>query len=124
GGRSLMSRVVPHIIFEQGAAGRWTARWLPIADPGVAPSSGHSPADAWLGASLGSGCAGMSRASTCSSFKTHHMIPAMSRPANPYDNASCESFLSGAATLQFFQPAEDGESEGAKSAKKNNRTIG
>jgi len=23
----------------------------------------------------------------------HHMIPNMSRPANPYDNASCESFL-------------------------------
>ena len=23
----------------------------------------------------------------------HHMIPSMSRPANPYDNASCESFL-------------------------------
>jgi transposase InsO family protein len=22
----------------------------------------------------------------------HHMIPSMSRPANPYDNASCESF--------------------------------
>ena len=23
----------------------------------------------------------------------HQMIPSMSRPANPYDNASCESFL-------------------------------
>ena len=23
----------------------------------------------------------------------HHLIPSMSRPANPYDNASCESFL-------------------------------
>jgi transposase InsO family protein len=23
----------------------------------------------------------------------HGMIPSMSRPANPYDNASCESFL-------------------------------
>ena len=23
----------------------------------------------------------------------HQMIPRMSRPANPYDNASCESFL-------------------------------
>jgi putative transposase len=23
----------------------------------------------------------------------HHMIPSMSRPANPYDNASCESFV-------------------------------
>jgi hypothetical protein len=105
----------------------------------------------------------------------------MSRPANPYDNASCERAMktlkreesdantyrdldhlrahlaafieqyynrarlhsalgyrppeefehavapvnpSGAATIQFFQPAEDAESEGAKSMKKNNRTIG
>jgi len=23
----------------------------------------------------------------------HGMIPSMSRPANPYDNASCESFM-------------------------------
>jgi len=26
-------------------------------------------------------------------LQKHHMIPSMSRPANPYDNASCESFL-------------------------------
>jgi transposase InsO family protein len=26
-------------------------------------------------------------------LQQHHMIPSMSRPANPYDNASCESFL-------------------------------
>lgn len=26
-------------------------------------------------------------------LKQHQMIPSMSRPANPYDNASCESFL-------------------------------
>jgi len=26
-------------------------------------------------------------------LRTHHMIPSMSRPANPYDNASCESFM-------------------------------
>ena len=26
-------------------------------------------------------------------LQDHHMIPSMSRPANPYDNASCESFL-------------------------------
>ncbi|MBI5344607.1 MAG: hypothetical protein HZB83_04615 [Deltaproteobacteria bacterium] len=25
--------------------------------------------------------------------KEHRMIPSMSRPANPYDNASCESFM-------------------------------
>lgn len=109
------------------------------------------------------------------------MIPSMSRPSNPCDNASCESFMkmlkreevyantyrdlghlrknieifieqyynrtrlhsalgyrpaeefeqvvapvnrSGAATLQFFQPAEGAESEGAKSVKKNIRPIG
>jgi putative transposase len=26
-------------------------------------------------------------------LRTHHMVPSMSRPANPYDNASCESFM-------------------------------
>ena len=26
-------------------------------------------------------------------LQEHHMIPSMSRPANPYDNASCESFM-------------------------------
>jgi len=28
----------------------------------------------------------------------HRMIPSMSRPANPYDNASCESFYEDAQT--------------------------
>ena len=26
-------------------------------------------------------------------LRKHEMIPSMSRPANPYDNASCESFM-------------------------------
>jgi putative transposase len=26
-------------------------------------------------------------------LRAHHMIPSMSRLANPYDNASCESFM-------------------------------
>ena len=26
-------------------------------------------------------------------LRTHHMIPSMSRPANPYDNASCERVM-------------------------------
>jgi transposase InsO family protein len=26
-------------------------------------------------------------------LEKHGMVPSMSRPANPYDNASCESFL-------------------------------
>ena len=26
-------------------------------------------------------------------LEQHRMIPSMSRPANPYDNASCESFI-------------------------------
>lgn len=26
-------------------------------------------------------------------LEAHHMVPSMSRPANPYDNAACESFM-------------------------------
>src|SRR3954464_10762789 len=26
-------------------------------------------------------------------LRKHEMVPSMSRPANPYDNASCESFI-------------------------------
>ena len=26
-------------------------------------------------------------------LRSHHLLPSMSRPANPYDNASCESFM-------------------------------
>jgi len=26
-------------------------------------------------------------------LEKYHMIPSMSRPTNPYDNASCESFI-------------------------------
>jgi putative transposase len=26
-------------------------------------------------------------------LKAHHIVPSMSRPANPYDNAACESFM-------------------------------
>jgi len=26
-------------------------------------------------------------------LRQHQMLPSMSRPANPYDNASCESFI-------------------------------
>src|SRR6202030_459340 len=26
-------------------------------------------------------------------LEKHYMVPSMSRPANPYDNASCESFM-------------------------------
>ena len=26
-------------------------------------------------------------------LRAYHMLPSMSRPANPYDNASCESFM-------------------------------
>jgi len=110
----------------------------------------------------------------------HHMIPSMRRPANPYDNASCESFLktlkreeiyanryrdlghlrrnievfieqyynrarlhsalgyrppeefehavapidpSGAATIQFFQPAEGADPEEMKRVRKNIRST-
>jgi transposase InsO family protein len=33
------------------------------------------------------------RAEYITILEKHHMIPSMSRPANPYDNASCESFM-------------------------------
>jgi len=33
------------------------------------------------------------RAEYIAMIEKHHMIPSMSRPANPYDNASCESFM-------------------------------
>ncbi len=26
-------------------------------------------------------------------LRDHQMLPSMSRPSNPYDNATCESFL-------------------------------
>ena len=33
------------------------------------------------------------RAEYITILEKHHMVPSMSRPANPYDNASCESFM-------------------------------
>jgi putative transposase len=33
------------------------------------------------------------RAEYIAILEKHHMVPSMSRPANPYDNASCESFI-------------------------------
>jgi len=33
------------------------------------------------------------RAEYIAMIEKHHMVPSMSRPANPYDNASCESFM-------------------------------
>ena len=33
------------------------------------------------------------RAEYIAIIEKYHMIPSMSRPANPYDNASCESFI-------------------------------
>ena len=35
----------------------------------------------------------MLRLNTSRILKQHGMVPSMSRPANPYDNASCESFF-------------------------------
>ncbi len=114
-------------------------------------------------------------------LQDHHMIPSMSRPANPYDNASCESFLKtlkreeiyanryrdlghlhrnievfieqyynrarlhsalgyrppeefehtvapvnppGAASMQFFEPAESAESERVDGVEKTVRPTG
>ena len=37
-------------------------------------------------------------------LKKHRMIPSMSRPANPYDNASCESFIKTLETGGNLRP--------------------
>jgi putative transposase len=34
-------------------------------------------------------------------LERHGMIPSMSRPANPYDNASCESFLKTYTPIRY-----------------------
>ncbi len=79
-------------VFTQGrglGAGPHAGR--PVADRGAdACPRGAAPA-AWVGASFRSGrpvCLG----EYVQLLQHHHMIPSMSRPANPYDNASCESF--------------------------------
>ena len=145
-------------------AGRWTERWPPGCRSRRWSRPSRSDNRRRVGASFRSRRSVCLRARTCSSCRKHQMIPSMSRPANPYDNASCESFLktlkreeiyaneyrdlehlrrnievfieqyynrcrlhsalgyrppeefehavapvnpSGAATIQFFQPAED-----------------
>ena len=72
--------------------GRWTVRWRPVADHGAAAGHGPTTAVAGLGASLGSRRAVRVRR-YAQILQRHQMIPSMSRPANPYDNASCESFM-------------------------------
>jgi hypothetical protein len=41
------------------------------------------------------------------------------RPPEEFEQGVAPVTLSGAATLQFFQPTESAESEGAKSVKQN-----
>jgi len=43
--------------------------------------------------SLGSGIFNYAHAEYIAILEKQHMVPSMSRPANPYDNASCESFM-------------------------------
>lgn len=44
-------------------------------------------------------------------LEKHHMVPSMSRPANPYDNATCESFMKTLKTEEIdcrqYQDLED-----------------
>jgi putative transposase len=40
-------------------------------------------------------------------LKKHGMIPSMSRPANPYDNASCESFIKTLKREEIYANAYD-----------------
>lgn len=39
--------------------------------------------------------------STLQVLKEHQLIPSMSQPANPYDNASCESLIEDQAATKF-----------------------
>jgi putative transposase len=38
----------------------------------------------------------------CNVLKKYQMIPGMSRPGNPYDNASCESFMKTLKREEIF----------------------
>jgi putative transposase len=41
-------------------------------------------------------------------LEKHHIIPSMSRPANPYDNASCESFMKTLKREEIYAHKYDG----------------
>jgi hypothetical protein len=64
----------------------------PVADGGPeARPRGAAPA-AWVGHHSDRGVQYASE-EYLTLLRAHHIIPSMSRPANPYDNASCESFI-------------------------------
>ena len=74
-------------------AGRWSER-LPLGYPRGRVGTGNrsTPATAGL---VHHSDRGVQYASDeyVKVLQQHQMIPSMSRPANPYDNASCESFM-------------------------------
>ncbi|MEO5865212.1 MAG: IS3 family transposase [Nitrospiraceae bacterium] len=72
------------------ALDRTLAARLPIAALAHALTERHPPPG--LGHHSDRGVQYASKAYV-TTLRTHHMIPSMSRPANPYDNASCESFV-------------------------------
>ena len=60
-------------------------------------------------------------------LQQHQMIPSMSRPANPYDNASCESFHEDAETgrdLRERLPRSGTSCSGTSKRSSNSTTIG
>ena len=61
-------------------------------DRGAGASHRESPTRTWPGASLHRGLQYASE-EYIKVLENNRVIPSMSRPANPYDNASCESFM-------------------------------
>jgi putative transposase len=72
-------------------AGHWIELWQFDDDRGAAASHRAPTPGTWAGAPLG----GLQYASEeyVKVLENNRVIPSMSRPANPYDNASCESFM-------------------------------
>jgi transposase InsO family protein len=72
------------------ALGRTLAARLPLAALAHSLAERHPPPGLVHHSDRGVQCASEEYVTM---LRTHHMIPSMSRPANPYDNASCESFM-------------------------------
>jgi len=74
-------------------AGRWIVPWR-CGSPSRAGTS-HRSADQPKPGLVHHSDRGLqyARGEYIALLEKYHMIPSMSRPANPYDNASCESFI-------------------------------
>jgi hypothetical protein len=73
--------------------GRWTERWPPDYPwrRWCRRSRNGNRHQVWFTTPIAA-CS-MLPATNVRTLSKHQLIPSMSRPANPYDNASCESFI-------------------------------